>query len=154
MQRSYKGNGRSLAQVVGIGLEGETEHRNSFSPKRTAASCGDFTRHRPFAQVIAGNHRLDDAQWDFVIVCSLQQSPRVFRKTRATEAWPGVQKLCSDPVVEPHAAGHVLNIGAQLLGQIGDLIDERDLGGEEGIRCVFDELGAAAAGVKNGARLR
>ena len=74
-----------------------------------------------------------------------------FGKHEPPRAWPGVQKLCSRSGCRAPCRGPRPEYRRPApSAQIGDLIDERDLGGEEGIRCVFDELGAAAAGVKNG----
>ena len=41
----------------------------------------------------------------------------------------------------PDAAGDVMDVGADLLAEIGHLVDEGDLGGEEGVGRVFDQLG-------------
>ena len=57
-----------------------------------------------------------------------------------------MQEFRADAVVEPDAARHLLHIGADLLAQIGDLVDEGDLGREKGVARVFDELGRAARG--------
>ena len=35
---------------------------------------------------------------------------------------------------------HFLNVGADLFGEIGDLVDEGDLGSEEGVRRILDQL--------------
>ena len=60
-----------------------------------------------------------------------------------------MQELRADAVVEADAARDLLHIGADALAEVGDLVDEGDLGGEERIGGVFDELGGAAAGVED-----
>ncbi|MEH2483662.1 hypothetical protein V1282_007019 [Nitrobacteraceae bacterium AZCC 2146] len=52
-------------------------------------------------------------------------------------------KLRPDAVVHHDAARHVLHVGTDLLHEVGDLVDEGDLGGEEGVGGVFDQLGCA-----------
>src|SRR5260370_15139920 len=52
--------------------------------------------------------------------------------------------------MKPDAAGDSLHIRADFLGQVGNLIDERDLCGEKRVRSIFDELSGAASGVQNG----
>ena len=52
-----------------------------------------------------------------------------------------MQELAADAAVEADAAGDVLDIGADRLAQIGDLVDEGDLGREKGVGGVFDQLG-------------
>ena len=61
-----------------------------------------------------------------------------------------MQELRADAVVEADAARHVLHVRAGLLAQVGDLVDEGDLGGEEGVGRVLDELGRAPAGEQQG----
>ena len=60
-----------------------------------------------------------------------------------------MQELAADAVVQAHAARHVIHVGAGALAQIGDLVDEGDLGGEEGVGRVFDQLRGAAADIKH-----
>ena len=52
-----------------------------------------------------------------------------------------MQKLRTNAVVEADAARHVLDVGAHLLAQIGNLVDEGNLGGEKGVCRVLDQLG-------------
>ena len=60
-----------------------------------------------------------------------------------------MQEFAADAVVEADAARHVLHVGADLLAQVGDLVDEGDLGGEEGVGGVFDQLGGAPADIED-----
>ena len=56
-----------------------------------------------------------------------------------------MQEFAADAVVEADAARHVLHVGADLLAQIGDFVDEGDLGGEESIGRVLGQLRRAPA---------
>src|SRR5262249_58739335 len=67
-------------------------------------------------------------------------------KTVSAVAGAGVQELRSDPVVQSDSARDLLNVGADLLGEIGDLVDEGNLGGEESVGRILDELGRTAVG--------
>ena len=49
-----------------------------------------------------------------------------------------MQELCADPIIQAHAARNILHIGVELLAQIGDFVDEGDLGRQECIGCVLD----------------
>ena len=51
-----------------------------------------------------------------------------------------MQELRADAVVEADAARDLLHVGADLLAQIGDLVDEGDLGGEKRVGGVFGQL--------------
>ena len=69
-----------------------------------------------------------------------------FGKAGAAIAGAGVQELRADAVVEADAARDLLHVGADLFAEIGDLVDEGDLGREERVGGVFDQLGGAPAG--------
>ena len=58
-----------------------------------------------------------------------------------------MQELPADAAVEADAAGDVLHVGADRLAEIGHLVDEGDLGREEGVGGVLDQLGRLAAPV-------
>jgi hypothetical protein len=75
-----------------------------------------------------------------VIVRGFQERGGVLGEAGAAEARPGVQELAADAVVEAHAEGDILHVGTGSFAQIGDLVDEGDLGGEECIGRVFDQL--------------
>ena len=49
-------------------------------------------------------------------------------------------------MVEAHAVGDRAHVGADLLAHVGDLVDERDLGGQERVGGVLDHLGRGHAG--------
>ena len=99
------------------------------------------------AIVVDAKHRLDDPQVHVVIERDLDQRAGVFRKTRAAESGTGVQEFRTDPIVEPNAARDFLHVGADLLGEIGDLVDEGYLGGKEGVGGIFCQLGRASVGI-------
>ena len=56
-----------------------------------------------------------------------------------------MEELRADAVVHPDSAADVLHVGADFLTQIGHLVDEGDLGREEGIGGVLDQLRTAPA---------
>jgi hypothetical protein len=57
-----------------------------------------------------------------------------------------MQEFRADAVVEPDAARDFLHIGADPFGEIGDLVDEGDLGGKKGVGGVFYQFRGAARG--------
>ena len=135
-----------LAHVVGIGLEGEAEHGDRLAAQAAAGGGGDLAGHRSLAVVVDSEHRLDDAQLHVIVLRDLDQRTGVLREARAAEARPRMQEFGADAVVEPDAARDFLHIGADFFREIGDLVDEGDLGGEEGIGRVFDQFGGAPRG--------
>src|SRR5881392_3216317 len=59
---------------------------------------------------------------------------------------PGAQEGGADALVETHAARHFGDAGSDLLADVGYLVDEGDLGREEGIGGELDHLGAGDVG--------
>ena len=57
-----------------------------------------------------------------------------------------MQELAADAVVEADAARDLLDIGADALAQVRDLVDEGDLGREEGVAGIFDQLRGSPRG--------
>ena len=56
-----------------------------------------------------------------------------------------MQELVADATVRTDRRRHFLHVGADRLAEIGYLVDEADLHGEEGVRRVLGELGRFAA---------
>ena len=74
------------------------------------------------------------------IVGRLDQRPQILREAGAAEARAGGEELRADAVVEADAERQLLHVGAGQLAEPRQLVDEGHLGGEEGVRRVFDEL--------------
>src|SRR5262245_37713003 len=82
-----------------------------------------------------------------MVLRSLDQRADVLRQARAAEAWAGVQELRPNSIVEPEPARNLLHIRTDALAEISYFVDEGDLGGQECVRCVLNELRYPAAGV-------
>ncbi len=75
------------------------------------------------------------------------QRQRVLGEARAAVTGARVQKLAADAPVEPDAARDIVHVRAHLLAEIGDLVDEGDLGREERVGRVLDQLRAVSSEV-------
>src|SRR5262249_48537961 len=95
-------------------------------PRMLPPSAPDTLRAIP--RVLHRRDRLDDAQRRGEILAGLDQRHRVLREARAAKTRAGMQELGADAVVEADAARDLLHIGAHLLAQVCDLVDEGDLG--------------------------
>ena len=84
--------------------------------------------------------RFEDARPVPVTLRGGHQSVHVLPETGATPAHPRVQELPTDARVQPHGGRDFRNIGADAFTDAGDLIDEADLGGQEGVGGVLDRL--------------
>ncbi len=129
-----------MSSVLGLNVSPSTP---TVLPRRLPPSAADTLRAMALAVIVDGEDCLDDPQWRVVVLTGLDQCAGILRKTRAAEAGTGMQELRADAVIEADAARDVLDIRAGPLGQIGDFIDEGDLGREERVGGVFDQLGGA-----------
>ena len=77
------------------------------------------------------------------------QRADVLGEAGAAVADPGAQEGGADPLVEAHPAGDLADVGADLLADVGDLVDEGDLGRQEGVGGELDHLGAGDVGVED-----
>ncbi len=84
---------------------------------------------------------IDDRERRLGLLGGADQRLAVLWETRSAKARAGMQEFAADPAVEPDAAGDILNVGPHRLAQIGHLVDEGDLRGEEGVGRIFDQLG-------------
>ena len=96
----------------------------------------------PLLQLVHLDHRRQQLEVVAGVAGELLERRDVLREAGAAVADARAQELRPDPLVEAHAARDLLDVGAQLLGHVRDLVDERDLRGEEGVRGELDHLGA------------
>ena len=109
---------------------------STLPPQARMMRCG----HAVLARLVHGDHGLDDADGRAHLLRGAHQRQAILGEARAAIARPGMEELAADAAVEADALGDVLHIGADLLAQIGDLVDEGDLGGKEAVGGVFGEF--------------
>src|SRR5262245_17468612 len=80
------------------------------------------------AGIIDGDDGLDDAHGRLNLLGGAHQRLGILREAGAAEARTRVQELAADAAIEADAAGDVVHVGADLLADVGDLVDEGDLG--------------------------
>ena len=78
-----------------------------------------------------------------MILRGLDQRQRVLGKAGAAIAGAGMEKFGADALVHADAARDILHIGADLFAQVGDFVDEGDLGRQKRVGGVFDQFRAA-----------
>jgi hypothetical protein len=74
----------------------------------------------------------------------------VLGKAGAAVAQPGLEERAADAAVHSHALHHLGDVGARRLADVGDRVDEGDLGGEERVGRVFDDLRRGQVGDDHG----
>ena len=143
------GTAGEVAGVVGVRLERQAKYRNGRAANGAFERRQHFARHGALALLVDRGDSLDNAQLRAMIVGGLKQCGRIFGEARAAETRPGMEEFCADAIIEAHAARHLLHIGADAFAQIGDLVDEGDLGGEKRVGGVFDQFGGSPADVQD-----
>ena len=71
------------------------------------------------------------------------QRLHVLREARSAVADARVEKVPADPRIGTDSLADVLDVGAELVGEIGELVHERDPRREHRVRRVLRELGRA-----------
>ena len=66
---------------------------------------------------------------------------RTFLGNTSRHSQPRVDKLVTDTRIRADTLPNQFNIGTHGFSNVGDFIDEADLGRQHGIRCVFGQLG-------------
>jgi hypothetical protein len=74
---------------------------------------------------------------------AVDQGAHVFGETRTAITAAGVDEVVANARVRADAQSHRFDVGAQVFGQLGDLVDEADLGRQHAVGCVLGQLGAA-----------
>ena len=74
------------------------------------------------------------------------QAADIFGETAAAEPGARIEVAGADALVESHASGYGGDIGAVGLADIGNLVDEGDLGGQHRIGGVFNHFGTCHIG--------
>ena len=98
--------------------------------------------HRPaHLQLVDLHHGGDDVEVVPGVAGEQLQEGDVLREAAPAEAEPGAQVVRPDPPVEPHALRDVLDVGADELAHVRDLVDERDPRRQVRVRGELDHLG-------------
>ena len=131
----------AVTHIIGIRLEGEPEHGHYFAAYVPADRLNDFPAHCAFALLIRLDDRFDNGLWGFEVLSGLEQCERVLGKAATAITGAGIEEFAADPLVEAHAASHLLHISARPFAEIGDFVDECDLGRQKSIAGIFGEFG-------------
>ncbi len=84
----------------------------------------------------------------------LDQGHGVLWKAGPAEPRPGMQEFGADAVIQTDPARDFLDIGADFLGEIGDLVDKGHFGRQKGIGRIFGQLRSAAIGIEDRRRIQ
>ena len=155
---------RGFTHVVGLWLEGEAKDGNGLALKGIAnphlSGSGLQIRFNDLDTIIdiaygTDNLVVDDALLllvdtlhsfdDFHVITVLQagmhQCLYVFGEAAAAIAAASIEELGADTGVGADALANAVDIGADALTEVGNVVHERDAGSEHGIGGIFGHLG-------------
>ncbi len=140
-----------MSSVSGLKARPQSAMRRSRSEPEVALELGD---RAALLQLVDLDHGAQELEVVAAVAGQLLERGDVLREARAAEAEAGTQEARADPGIEPHAAGDEVDVRADLLAHVRDLVDERDLGRQERVRGVLDHLRGGHVGDQLGAAER
>jgi len=148
-EASDDGEGWSFAHIVGVGFEGQAEEGDGLTLE-PAEDVMDLLDHAFFLSLVGLDHGLDDGGGFAVVSGDTDQGFGILGEAGAAVAGTGMEEFGANPAVHAHGFCDGLNVGADGLADVGDLVDEGDLGGQEGVAGIFDQFGSFDVGKDEG----
>ncbi len=134
-------DGRRLANVVGIALEGQAEGGQPLAAQSPQRRAHLVEEDIPLGFVDLANF-LEQLKIHALLLRHPVESGHILRETGTAVPQPGAEKLGADAAVQADARGDVLDVRVHGLGQVGHRVDERDLHGQKGVGGMLDDLRA------------
>ena len=126
-----------FAHIVGAWLEGQTPQRKGLAGQVALVMLIDLVEQTDFLALV---HFLDRFQHIAVITmcqrCLIQRF-HIFGQTGAAVAAAGMDELVANTWIRANPDAHVLSVGADQLGNIGDFVHETQFGSQHGVRGVL-----------------
>ena len=142
-QRLHQRDAGRLAHVVSAWLEGQPPQRNDAPLHVGTELLHQLLEEPPLLHLVAPLHGVQHHRLEVDLACHAGQRLHVLGQAGATVTGPRAQELVPNARIGADAQAHVLHVHAQTLAQAGDLVHERDAGGQHGIGCVLGHLGIA-----------
>ena len=142
-QTADHGAAGGLAHVVGFGFEGQSPDAKTHAAQIVAKVGQHLVQNAVFLALIDVLHRAQNLHGNALFNAGAVQCFHIFGKARATVARARIQKAVANAGVRAHALAHRLNVHVQAFAQIGQLVHERDAGGQHGVGGVFGQFSRA-----------
>jgi len=104
----------------------------------------DLFHDRPLAPIIGGEHRLDDAHPSTTLFAGPGQRSRILGEAGTTKTRTRAEKLRANTAVQSDAMRDFHDAGVKFFTEIGDFVDECDLGGKQAVGGILDQFRRAA----------
>src|SRR5205814_9381417 len=119
-------NRRRLSHVVRFRFKAQAKHGDTLTWQVTNKTF-DLWNHVKALLFVDFDYGINDSHGRRVIAANSRQRANVFRKARAPEAGPGMKKLCPDSAIHSDSSRDLMNVAANFLAKIRNLINERNL---------------------------
>ena len=136
------GQGGGFADVVGAGFEGQAPHGKGLAGELVLAAevLDDLVVEGHALLLVDVVDGLEQGGGGFGFQTHADAGEGVLGEAGPAVAQAGVEEFIADAGVAGHAAPDLVDVAAVGLAEVGDLVDEGDLGGEHGIGGVLDHL--------------
>jgi hypothetical protein len=139
-QQVHQRQARRLADVVGVGLEGEAPQRERASAQVRAEMRHDLVAEHALLPLVHRFHAAHDGGVVAHLARRVDQRLDVLREAGAAVAGAGVDEVVADPRIGADAAAHRLDVGAEPFGQVGEFVHEADPGRQHHVGRVLGEF--------------
>ena len=133
---------RRIAHVVGVGFEGQTPQGESPAAQVAFVERVDTLEQLVLLPLIDRFDRLQQIAGAVRLFGTVDQGAHVLGKARTAITTTRVDEVIADARVGADALAHRFDVGTQVFGQLGDLVDETDLGRQHAVGRVLGQLGA------------
>ena len=144
---------RRLADVVGVGLEGQSPQGDGLALQVAAEVAVHLVHQHLLLAVVDAHHGVEDAEVVAELAGGHGQGLHVLREAGAPVAYAGEEEALADAAVGADADAHHVHVGAHPFAEVGDLVHEGDAGGEVGVGGVLGHLGRALVHEDDGVAL-
>ena len=140
-------DGRTVADVIGVGLEREPQHGNAFT-RKDSEFVEDFEDDAIELSPVDMDGRLDDGHFVPVIARHAQEGQGILWKTRPAPSEAGLQEIGGNAAIHAHAAADVGHVSAKFFAQSRDFVGIADFECQKDIGGVLDHFGGNGVGVE------
>ena len=133
---------RRLADVVGPGLERQAPDGDGLVLELAVEMPVDLLEEHVLLGLVDLVDGLHHPRGDALGLAHVDHGADVLGEATAAVADAREEEMEADPLVVADAAPHVVDVGPVGLAQVGHLVDEADLGGQQAVGDVLGHLGA------------
>ena len=132
--------GRGLAHIVGLGLEREADDSDSLA-RETADGREHLIIDNRLLALVDTLDSLDDFHMIAIVETGMEEGLGILGEAGTAIATASIEELSADTGIGAYALADTIDIGADTLAEVGNVVHERDAGGKHGIGGILGHLG-------------